>query len=323
MKQKILLVDDKEANLVALEKIIKKNKNAEVVKATSGNDALKASLEFDFALALVDIQMPEMNGYELAELLRTDEKTKYLPIIFVSAIMTDEFHAFQGYKAGGIDFIPKPFNQEILLNKISVFMELAEQRTILKDEIVKRQETEKLLREASDQQQLLLKKLEILVAIDGLTQLYNHRHIMERLHQEVAEAKRYSKALSVAMFDIDNFKSVNDTYGHQAGDLILRSVADVIREELRQTDIAGRYGGEEFFIILTNTNLEGSVTITNRIRDQISKTVHSHNGAELSVTISGGVHSLQSDIDPTELIGIVDSLLYKAKRNGKNRIETE
>jgi len=131
MKQKILIVDDKSANLLALEKVLKEV-NAEIIKATNGNDALIATLNNDFALAILDVQMPDMDGFELAELIHSAEKTEYLPIIFLSAVFSDEYNVFKGYRSGAIDFITKPFNPDILLSKVSVFLELNRQKNELK-----------------------------------------------------------------------------------------------------------------------------------------------------------------------------------------------
>lgn len=133
-KQKILIVDDKEKNLYALKKVLSET-GAEIIKATSGNDALKAALNHEFALAILDVQMPEMDGYELAEFLRSNKKTKHLPIIFLSAVYSDEAHVFKGYEAGAVDFITKPFNPKILLNKVSIFLQLNAQRIELLQKI--------------------------------------------------------------------------------------------------------------------------------------------------------------------------------------------
>jgi diguanylate cyclase (GGDEF)-like protein/PAS domain S-box-containing protein len=138
IRAKVLIVDDKETNIYALKKILE-HFNVDLIEATNGSDALELSLKHDFALAILDVQMPIMDGYELAELLRDDEKTKYLPIIFVSAIFTDEFHIFRGYEAGAVDFLSKPLNAQILCHKVNVFLEIEHQRT----ELLKMVELEK------------------------------------------------------------------------------------------------------------------------------------------------------------------------------------
>ena len=120
---KILIVDDKPRNLYALETVLKELE-AEVIQATSGLEALSLTLEHDFCLAIVDVQMPEMDGYELVELLRSNVSTANLPVIFVSAIYSDEYHHRKGYDAGAVDFLSKPFVAEILLSKVKVFLDI-------------------------------------------------------------------------------------------------------------------------------------------------------------------------------------------------------
>ncbi|ETR67130.1 MAG: hypothetical protein OMM_05308 [Candidatus Magnetoglobus multicellularis str. Araruama] len=133
-KIKILIVDDKPENLHALETILN-DLDIEIVKACSGADALKATLHNQFALAIIDIQMPEMNGYELAEFIRSEKDTLLLPIIFLSAIYSDEFHIFKGYEVGAVDFLAKPFNPDILISKVKVFVQIEKQKNNLKKKL--------------------------------------------------------------------------------------------------------------------------------------------------------------------------------------------
>jgi len=129
-RQKILIVDDKEANLYALEKVLE-NVDAQIIRATSGNDAFIACLHHEFALGILDVQMPGMDGYELAEHLRADENTLQLPIIFLTAVYSDEHHVFKGYRAGAVDFVTKPYRPEILLAKVRIFLQLIKTRKAL------------------------------------------------------------------------------------------------------------------------------------------------------------------------------------------------
>ncbi len=133
-KQKILIVDDKVENLITLEKVLQAL-DVDIVKADCGNDALKATLNQDFALAILDVQMPEMDGYELAEYLRNEEKTKHLPMIFLSAVYSDEYHVFKGYEAGAVDFVTKPYNPYYLTSKVKIFLQLDEQKKELQEKL--------------------------------------------------------------------------------------------------------------------------------------------------------------------------------------------
>ena len=130
-RQKILIVDDRPQNLFALEKTLEATE-AEVVRATSGNEALAATLNHDFALTILDVQMPEMDGYELARLLRGEPKTSHLPIIFLTAAFSDEEQIFKGYKSGAVDYIVKPYSPLVLLSKVNVFLELHRQGEVLR-----------------------------------------------------------------------------------------------------------------------------------------------------------------------------------------------
>lgn len=153
-------------------------------------------------------------------------------------------------------------------------------------------------------------------SIDGLTKISNHRTLIEHLKAEIAEAIRTSNKLSIAIFDIDDFKKVNDSKGHVYGDQVLVDVATIIKKSIRETDLAGRYGGEEFMIIFPNTTLSVSKIISERIR----QVVEDYNFIEgLNITISGGVVQYNNETI-TELVHSADTNLYRAKRNGKNQI---
>ena len=133
-KQKILIVDDIEANLISLERVLA-DLNVTVVRASGGNDALIAILNHDFALAIIDVQMPGMDGYELAEYIRSEKKTESLPVIFLSAVYSDEYHVFKGYESGAVDFMTKPFNPYYLVRKIEIFLEPARQKELLRENL--------------------------------------------------------------------------------------------------------------------------------------------------------------------------------------------
>ena len=132
-KQRILIVDDRAENLFTLRNVLKEiESDIEIIEAANGNDALIASLNYDFALVILDVQMPGIDGYEVAEFIRNEPKTRFLPIVFLSAIFSDDFHVFKGYRAGGVDFMTKPFKPEILLSKVRVFLDLDRQRSEVK-----------------------------------------------------------------------------------------------------------------------------------------------------------------------------------------------
>jgi diguanylate cyclase (GGDEF)-like protein len=163
--------------------------------------------------------------------------------------------------------------------------------------------------------------LEISIA-DGLTQVYNRRYLMERLRQEVKRASRYGPAVSLLMIDIDHFKKVNDTFGHQAGDAVLAGVAGLIKWKLRETDLIARYGGEEFCVIATGTEQAGAVLLAERLRQLVAEAVFEHGGNRLMVTVSIGVVAWEPSLkdDYEQLIRRADKALYCAKDQGRNRV---
>jgi len=164
----------------------------------------------------------------------------------------------------------------------------------------------------------IIRQLRFLADIDSLTGFYNRRKIEEVLHSEMERAKRYGHPLSVMFIDIDNFKQINDTYGHRKGDEVLRKVADLIRREIRRTDFVGRFGGEEFMVVLPETEPEKAVRVAERIRERIEREEFGVG----RVTISVGVTGLRKDDDYGSLFVRMDRAMYLAKEKGKNRVET-
>ncbi len=153
-------------------------------------------------------------------------------------------------------------------------------------------------------------------ATDGLTKLNNHRTLIEYLNTSIVEAQRTKNALSIAIYDIDDFKKVNDSKGHVFGDYVLAKVAEIIKSNIREIDLAGRYGGEEFMVVFPNTELENAKHISERIRQSIEGYVFNE---AVKITVSGGVKQYEGE-SPMELIQLADDNLYKAKKNGKNQI---
>jgi diguanylate cyclase (GGDEF)-like protein len=160
-----------------------------------------------------------------------------------------------------------------------------------------------------------------LTTIDGLTQVFNKRYFIETLEREIGRAQRYRRELSLIMFDIDNFKPINDTYGHLAGDYVLKQLAAVIKGRIRREDILSRYGGEEFAIILPEIDAYNSLQFAEKIRRLIEKAQFRFEDTDIPVTISVGVASIRPELnDPNDFIRIADGNLYEAKAQGKNRV---
>lgn len=314
---KILIVDDIEANLVALKAILK-SENTQVFAAGSGNQALKILLEEQIDIVLLDVQMPNMNGFEVAELMRSNSRTRDIPIIFVTAINKEEKYIFRGYELGAVDYIYKPVNNEILKSKVHVFIRLNEQKRII-------EEKTKALKEKIELLEIAEKKLSQLARIDDLTGSLNRRGFEEEFHREWSRSILYRSFFSLIMIDIDDFKKYNDTYGHVEGDKCLIQVAKAIGKSLRRPfDEVARYGGEEFVVLLPETNQEGALTVAEHIRSSIEALKIKNQDAHVAtyVTVSLGVVTTIPHMgqDKEELLHRADQALYEAKDNGKNQI---
>jgi diguanylate cyclase (GGDEF)-like protein len=289
----ILIVDDVVKNLQVLGTILSKQ-NYKIAAANNGEQAIKIANNTLPDLILLDIMMPGISGFEVCSRLKKDPRTKDISIIFLTAKIEPE-DIVKGFEAGGVDYVIKPFNSIELLARVKTHLELKISRDLLKTK-------NEQLRE--------------LAITDSMTGLYNHRYIVDSLSERIAEAKRYKQSLSVAMLDIDHFKKVNDNHGHPFGDFVLIRISTIIEESIRKTDIAGRYGGEEYLIIFTNTDKKSAFNTLERIRKSIEK--EKWDKGDLVVTISGGLSELE-DEDYSKLIKKADNLLYKAKENGRNR----
>ncbi len=532
-KPKILIVDDLPANITVLEGLLK-DLDLITVSAGSGNEALSCMLDNDFALVLMDVQMPDMDGFETAELMRGSAKTKHIPIIFVTAISKSQEHIFRGYEAGAVDYIFKPFNPHILKGKVKIFLELYnqkkklegindelrdanrrildQQRSVIEEErlkvllqlsgatahelnqplmgllgtvdlikmekdpkeileyvgkieeaarrisgivqkiqtirydevipystgvsiinidqkinilvveetdndfeevndilvennninverakgiedacdIIKKQEIDLLLldyflsdgnafemlermseeqcevpaviitgqgnemiaskiiqagaydylpRDSLNSNSLsrtimnTLEKAQLKKQVkeaynrmvdmsvrDELTGLFNRRYFIDAIEAEVARSQRYKTDLVLCIFDIDHFKIVNDTYGHPAGDKVLSKIGNLLKDSIRDNDIACRYGGEEFAILLPHTNIEEASIMSERFRELIGSYDFVHNSQHMRITVSIGISQYKNGKDGSGLLlEQADRALYQAKEEGRNR----
>ncbi len=324
-KISILAVDDRPENLLVLENLLE-SPELEIVKAGSGDEALSKTIDHEFALILLDVQMPDMDGYETAELLRSVKKTSTIPIIFVTAANKEDHHVFKGYESGAVDYLFKPLEPVILTSKVKIFIELYKQRIRLEEKTreldakVIELEALKLELEHSN------KRLRHQSYCDGLTKLPNRRFFDQTLIKEWRRSTRDKKPLSMLLIDIDNFKAYNDTYGHLAGDDCLRKVATQLLETIfRDVDTIARYGGEEFAVILPETDSDGGEMVAKRMLESISALHIEHETSQTGnhVTISIGLGTVMptDDFRETTLIDLADKALYRAKESGRNNYQ--
>ncbi|MFH1157248.1 MAG: diguanylate cyclase [Pseudomonadota bacterium] len=318
----LLIVDDRPENLLTLESLLEEP-GLTIVRAGSGNEALSRTLDHEFALILLDVQMPGMDGYETAELLRSNSRTRNIPIIFVTAALKDREHMFKGYGSGAVDYLFKPLEPAVLQSKVTIFLDLYRHRILLEEKTreldAKVAELEKVQKEL----EATNAKLQRLSSRDGLTDLPNRRFFDETLAREWLRAKRTLKPMSLLIADIDHFKAYNDSYGHLLGDQCLKQVARGLEKSLfRDADVIARYGGEEFAAILPETDESGGERIAKRMLDAISSQGIVHNGSKTSdiLTISLGLSTAvpSSGFTATELLERADKALYLAKEAGRN-----
>ncbi|MNP14932.1 Phytochrome-like protein cph2 [compost metagenome] len=312
-------MDDRPENLLVLESILY-NMECNIIKATSGNEALSLMFDYNFALVLLDVQMPEMDGFEIAELMRSNSRTRFTPIIFVTAISKEKKCIFKGYEVGAVDYLFKPIEPVILQSKVKFFIELYNQNKII--------EQQKTLLEIKIKELSELKaanfNLENLSYTDGLTGISNRRNFDSYIEMSWNNCLDSSKPLSLIMMDIDYFKLYNDNYGHIKGDDCLKAVAKELSKSAKRTlDLSARYGGEEFVIILPETHKEGAEIIAEEIRKNIINLNIPHESSPIykNVTLSLGVTTMVPNNQHTisEFINDADKALYEAKSLGRNR----
>lgn len=313
-KVPILIVDDLPQNIMALNAVIC-DMGFEIITANSGNEALRQSLRHDFALILLDVQMPEMNGFEVARLIRSHPKTSHFPIIFVTAGMKDLIEQIEGYETGAVDYLMKPFETVILRSKVAVFREMYIQRKALQEFSSR---LEEMVEERTVELMAANEIISRLAATDELTGLFNRRFFNEQLLAAISASKRHRHDLSLIMIDIDYFKRVNDTLGHCEGDRILKCFADLLRENIRVEDVAARWGGEEFIVMLPHTSIDAASALADRIRCGFQNV---YSGcASIILSASFGVGEMGEADDMDSLVKRVDDALYNAKHHGRNQV---
>lgn len=417
----VLLVDDRLENLISLAATLEPGHR--LLMASSGEEALELLLKHDIALVLLDVQMPGLDGYEVARLMRGNPRTAHIPIIFITAVLRDEAAVLRGYEAGAIDFLTKPFSSLMLRNKVDVLLALEQSRRRLdamnqalaqerayyasilstaaegilvvgEDGLIRyanpsacrllettmaslteqpvltllpavegtwerselfrhwqRGETYRLhdvsLRtpagallpvmlsgaplppphrglvlvfQDNSVSKRLQEQLQRQAITDSLTGLRNRHGFLQALQSALARARRNGKVLSVLYMDLDGFKRINDAFGHQAGDTVLRAVADRLRQVLRPYDTLARLGGDEFTVVLDSLDAaEDSALIADKILE-ILRPPHEVNGLMLTVGASIGIATWPDCGDSVEqLVQAADTAMYRAKSEGRNQ----
>jgi diguanylate cyclase (GGDEF)-like protein len=264
----------------------------EVIAASDGEEALQLAREHDPDLLLVDVTMPGRDGYEVCRAIQI-ESAAAPPVIFLTA-HTQTTARVEGLEAGAVDYIVKPFASEELVARVRAAL----RTKAVRDGLVE------------------------VAARDGLTGLFNRRELDARAEQAVALAQRHGRPFSCLLLDIDHFKSVNDTYGHVTGDAVLRETARRIFDASRISDIVGRYGGEEFVVLLPETDGDEAVAAADKLRSLLAATSVAIGKTHIPIRASIGVAQWSDAMRiPADLYAAADQALYRAKELGRDRTE--
>jgi len=297
MKNLLIAEDDK-----VIRKVIEKtlaDSEFNLFIAENGNRALEILEAEEIDIAILDWMLPGIEGIDLCKRIRDEKSREYTYIILLTS-KKDHQNLLEGFSAGADDYVKKPFNSHELKARVHTGKRIVD----LQEQLLKTQE-----------------KLRIQATRDGLTDLLNRRSVMKILERELERSRRTGAPLGLIMADLDHFKKINDTHGHQAGDLVLKDAAFILKKSLRKYDHVGRYGGEEFIIILPDCNDDKIKSIGERLKNNLSSSKTFFNKKEITATISMGLVVVgQGAISShEEMIQAADKALYTAKMNGRNR----
>ena len=304
-KFKILLVDDLQNNLYILELLIYEYfDDVEIIQKLSAKEALEIVLKVDVDLIFSDVQMPDMDGFEFTKILKSYKKTLHIPIILITALSLERGHQIKGFEVGAVDYITKPIDREILIPKIKNFKKIFE----LQKQTLKQNE-----------------EIKILAYYDTLTGLANRKTISKRIDEEIHFSLRNGTISALIFLDLDGFKHINDSLGHDCGDKVLQLIAKKLENSIRDFDIAGRIGGDEFIVLIRGNEKDPGISkeqfsvLLNRILENINEPFEV-DGMPLHVGASLGVALMPQDgEDSNTIIKHADNAMYKAKNSGKNR----
>jgi two-component system, cell cycle response regulator len=318
---KILLVDDEVENLKALERSLRGK--FEVITSASPDEALKLASENDFAAVLSDQRMPGMLG---TELLSQIAKVSPLTTRVILTAYTETQEILSAINQAEIyRYITKPWNNEELLSVVIQCVEryqlLSQNKRLVSELTAVNQNLEKLVAQRTTELKFANEKLSELAMTDPLTKIWNRRAFFARLNEEIERSKRYRHTIVVAMIDVDHFKHFNDMEGHPCGDEALRKVAQVLLSNLRKTDALGRYGGEEFIVLMPETGAQAGQDICERLRTSVEQETFQGTKAPAYLTVSIGFACFPDQASTgDDLIKGADQALYQAKQIGRNRV---
>ncbi|MDT8899731.1 diguanylate cyclase [Anaeroselena agilis] len=301
---RILIVDDSLINLKIISGLL--GDKYEVSTASSGQEAILQATETVPDLILLDILMPDMDGLEVCRFLKRQSATAEIPIIFIT-VVSEPKDIVRAFEAGGQDYITKPFSALELCARMKTHLELKQSREELKTYARQLEAKNLELKEA-------LARLEISAITDFLTNLPNRRYMLQKIQEEIARIKRAKSAMTLILLDVDNFKDINDSVGHDCGDAVLKGIADIMRRTVREQDIVTRWGGDEFLFLLPDTDFAGGQVVGEKIRQAIGASTVPYCGKLFSVSVSFGVAQYDVELDIDANIKRADEALYRQKK---------
>ncbi len=265
-----------------------------------GSAAVELAAKGNVDLVLLDVVMPGVGGLEACRMIKALTEDGFVPVILLTA-RTDPESRVEGLRIGADDYVCKPFDERELCARVDAMLRI---------------------KRMHDQVQQARKKLEELAITDELTGLFNFRYLHTRLHEEFKRAERYRDPLACAMIDIDHFKQINDTFGHDAGDTVLREVAARVTDVIREIDVLTRYGGDELLLMLPNTHFSGAVTVAHRVWAAVRARPFTlpRDEAKVSVSIGIALYPSRDVSTKQQLLRAADQALYRAKGDGRDRI---
>jgi diguanylate cyclase len=336
---KVLIVNDDASTLLALAGMLEDpdNPKYEVFTVQSGEEALRKVLKHNFAVILLDISMPTMDGFETAEAIHAHPRSASVPIIFVTAYYGDEFNRLKGYQSGAADYLFAPLIPKIVQSKVAVFVELAQKNIELERKTVeleainvnlriqRMQDLERVnlaLKTEVQERRVAEQRATELATRDTLTGLFNRRSLLERLKHSIVQATRRSEGLALMFLDLDKFKEINDNLGHEAGDELLKQVANHLTAAVRESDLVARLGGDEFVILLEGfPDTADVVKVAKKIVNAHAEPlVIGSQKVKTSTTIGISFYP-QDGTSAEELLKNADVAMYHAKQQQRGSIQ--
>jgi len=301
--QFVVAVVDDDAAIRRLVSLFLRRAGYDVIEVATGEAARSRLGVENWNLAILDRKLPDLDGLDLCREIKADPRFRNRYVIILTG-EADEQDKIEGLDLGADDYITKPFQYKELLARIRAGKRIVD----LQSELLESN-----------------RRLELLSITDGLTRLYNHRRFQDEMVRAFDESQRYQRPLSLAIIDIDFFKKVNDTYGHAAGDDVLKTVARLFMDSVRSTDLVARYGGEEFTVMMPETDMGDAIAFAEKIRTLVEEATIETQAGPVRVTVSIGVSSVPATPiqTPKEMIVAADKALYRAKRGGRNQVQAE